>query len=85
MNAMTCPHCGHMVDAHAEAYRGGGLRRGVEPRSGDYSVCIYCAEVGVFRLTHYGMGLVLPSPAEQQVIALDDGLARIVDVIRRTS
>lgn len=40
----TCPFCGHVVNSASPA----DVEEAAPPEKGDFSVCLYCAEVSVF-------------------------------------
>jgi len=51
------------------------LGEDVQPVDGDYSLCAYCCEWGIFR----GGQIVMPTPAEATVIANNRGCQTIRD------
>jgi hypothetical protein len=67
---LTCPHCGHTLDA--ATYTGPGNKT---PRAGDASVCYYCATVTVF--TGTGLERRLPTDAERAEFEGDWKVQRI--------
>lgn len=79
----NCPACGAMVDAHTILDRESTEPGKVYPEDGDVSVCLYCAAVGVFRTTPFGVTIEHPTEEERAKLAQDDDLQRMVAALRR--
>lgn len=64
-----CPHCGAEADS-------AGTTDGKPqppPSSGDYLVCLYCAQPAVYDVGPFGVTLRLPNPEELAEFAVDHG------------
>jgi hypothetical protein len=70
-----CPHCGELLTGAANSEAGADN----PPAPGDWSLCIYCGEVGMFTVAKTASGALLVrklTPSEQKLAASDRGVAR---------
>jgi len=72
----VCPHCGHGLDSWTKP------KGGPAPKPGDFTVCIECAGLMIYDENDEGLGLVMPTRAQEADATSNRDISQIILAVK---